>query len=853
MSSGHDEGTGVEKGASLPPRPETDKLARDVRRARIENKLFATEERVRVGRYQLLEMVGSGGIGVVWGAWDPELERRVAIKLIKPAIAAARDRILLEGQALAKLSHPNVVPIYDVGVFGEQVYLVMEWVRGSNLRVYCAEPRKIRDILAIYRAAGEGLFAAHRAGMIHRDFKPDNAIRGDDERVRVLDFGLARGEDDTRAASGAGTPRYMAPEQAEHETITPAADQYAFCVSLREALVERDGPDTHAVVPGWLDTILTKGTNREPGRRHAAMGELLRALARDPATIWRRRLLVGAAVVVAGGAFAVGSLRSQYEVEPCIGGAAEIRKTWNPEARDKMVAHLASLGAYGAEAATPLSDAMAAYAERWAATHQNTCLASERHELTSQLYEKNLACLARASVGYETVVEVLSSAPAARLDSAIVAARGLPDVDQCAFESTASTVTPPPRAIAPLAVELAAEIERARVLARTDDPNALALTKAAVDRADTLAFDPLIARAHLAHGLALVAAEQNTEAIVHLERAALAAVDAFDDLTLVEAQAREIFAARIDPKQDAGPTTRYIEHVAKRSGAAGVFARALLYNNLGTARLTAGDAPGARGWFDKSIAERAPADAELLMAFANRALVTETAAERDELLGHARAKLTELLGANHTKTLIVRLLASVFIANPQRVAGELRDVCALYQRYHPTVSADTIECLFELGWLAEERGDLTEAQAAMQQIPSGNGSLPQLAKAYLAMLDGKLEVAAAAALVVGENFQAEPWTRFDAAEGLLLAAICLDKLQRRDAAVASARAALKIFEQLTSNERYRRRLARTRAVLARLGVPEAKQLARDAVGWYRAAGGYDSIVNELDAITAGSR
>src|SRR5258707_2323046 len=149
-------------------RLQADELARTVARTRIANALFATDERVNVGRYHLLELVGSGGMGVVWGAWDPELERRVAIKLLKATRRAARDRILLEGQALAKLSHPNVVPVFDVGVVGDQIYIVMEWVRGRNLRAYGKQPRSIREILAVYRSAGEGLAAAHAAGLIHR-------------------------------------------------------------------------------------------------------------------------------------------------------------------------------------------------------------------------------------------------------------------------------------------------------------------------------------------------------------------------------------------------------------------------------------------------------------------------------------------------------------------------------------------------------------------------------------------------------------------------------------------------------------------------------------------------------------
>src|SRR4029079_11144481 len=144
-------------------------------------------------------------------------------------------------QALGKLSHPNVVPIYDVGVIDDQVYLVMEWVPGITLRAYAKTPCSQRDLIDAYRQPGEGLAAAHRAGLIHRDFKPDNAIRGDDGRVRVLDFGLVRADltdvatGDPTSTRGVGTPKYMAPEQAGGSSVTAAVDQYAFCVSLRES------------------------------------------------------------------------------------------------------------------------------------------------------------------------------------------------------------------------------------------------------------------------------------------------------------------------------------------------------------------------------------------------------------------------------------------------------------------------------------------------------------------------------------------------------------------------------------------------------------------------------------------
>ena len=846
--------------------PQGDELARAVRRSRIANELFGSDEQVRIGRYQLLERVGAGGIGVVWGAWDPELERRVAIKLLKPVTGASRERIVREGQALAKLSHPHVVPIYDVGVHDEQVYLVMEWVRGQTLRALAAQPRSVRQLVDVYRAAGEGLAAAHDAGLIHRDFKPDNAICGDDGRVRVLDFGLARGESSDDGSGngdartrGAGTPRYMAPEQVAARAIGPAADQYSFCISLREALEQRDGSATRAVIPGWLDQILRRGTSAEPRDRFGSMHELLRALARDPARVWRRRILFASVAAFVCLAFVLGSLRaSRRAIEPCAGAEAAIGKTWNAAVRDKLLAHVRGLGTYGAEEADRLATEIESYGRRWAIAQRETCLAHERRELTEQVYERTLGCVARARVEYDTVIEVLSTASPEQLSSAIIAARGLPAVEDCAFESSVSAVVPPPKQLAARAAELAAEIERARVLAKVDDPDALAATQAAVARADNLGYTPLVARANLAYGVALLPRDASA-AIPVLDRAALAAIDAFDDATFVEAFAREVYARSVVETSAPDPMparSAHVEHVARRSGTAGAFARALLYNNLGVARIAAGDRSGAGTWFDRALAETTvrDRDAELLGAFANRALVTDDPARREQFFSQAHTALARLLGENHMKTLAVRFQAAFFIAHPGRAATELAELCALYERYHAAVAQRMIaDCRYELGWLAAARGDHVAARAALSELPSG-GALRAAADANVLFLDGKLAEAAAAARTLGDQLRDTSWARFNAADAYGLAAHAEHALGRHAAARTAARAALELLQQLSYLEHmphYQRRLAHTRAMLARTARPsDAERLARQAADWYRAAGGYEAEVQKLDAIAA---
>jgi eukaryotic-like serine/threonine-protein kinase len=227
-----------------------------------------------VGRYEILGLLGQGGMSVVYAAYDPELDRKVALKLMRVrASDESARRLQREAQALAKLSHPNVVPVYDAGLVGAQAFVAMEHVEGMTLRKWLKTRRTWREIVAVMVDAGRGLAAAHARGLIHRDFKPDNVLLGNDGRVRVLDFGLARlaGVLDgsvpptstpsldslpppsgprssrtpgsapldmlvTRADQLVGTPAYMAPEQVRRDTVDERADIFAFGVTLFEAL-----------------------------------------------------------------------------------------------------------------------------------------------------------------------------------------------------------------------------------------------------------------------------------------------------------------------------------------------------------------------------------------------------------------------------------------------------------------------------------------------------------------------------------------------------------------------------------------------------------------------------------------
>ncbi len=318
-----------------------------------------------IDRYVVLRRVGAGGMGVVYAAYDPQLDRKVALKLLRTGIGLgegeARARLVREAQAIAQLSHPNVVAVYDVGTTAEgEVYVAMEFVEGDTLTQWMHRwERPWRDTLDVYREAGRGLAAAHGVGLLHRDFKPDNVLVGADTRVRVTDFGLARslvtGHNDegaqtafagpgalrmTLTATGAvmGTPRYMAPEQLKGLDVSAAADQFSFCVALYDALYGQhpiDGdtaikmieenaraqpPPEGAGIPGWLWPILARGLDAQPAKRFPSMAALLIELTPPQPSRRRRRYIAmaAAAALVLGGAAAATVLAPRPRPQPQI-------------------------------------------------------------------------------------------------------------------------------------------------------------------------------------------------------------------------------------------------------------------------------------------------------------------------------------------------------------------------------------------------------------------------------------------------------------------------------------------------------------------------------------------------------
>jgi len=449
-----------------------------------------------VNRFVILDVVGRGGMGVVYAAYDPELDRKIALKLVRPnRPGAGEGQLLREAQAIARLSHPNVVAVYDVGTHLHQVFLAMELVEGRSLGRWLAEtPRSVREILDVFIAAGRGLAAAHAAGVVHRDFKPDNVLIGHDGRVRVADFGVARrfespGEEpperpdlpeearsarSTMAAAEAtrwgvavGTVPYMAPEQLRRGTADARSDQFAFCIALFEALYgERPFAGQGAFdlalamesgelrtpnpavrrVPAWVRLVLARGLAFDPAARFPSMDELLAALSRDPAAARRRLWGIAAAVavlLVAGLGLRELALR---RARVCAGGEAKVAELWNPERKAAVHTAFRATGLPFAEGTwTGVERALDRYAEGWAGMHREACEATRvRGEQSEALLDRRMFCLDQRLRDAGALIDLFSHADGAVVEKSVAASADLPALASCADLSALNARVPPP-------------------------------------------------------------------------------------------------------------------------------------------------------------------------------------------------------------------------------------------------------------------------------------------------------------------------------------------------------------------------------------------------------------------------
>ncbi|HWB77928.1 MAG TPA: serine/threonine-protein kinase, partial [Nannocystaceae bacterium] len=446
----------------------------------------------RIGRYLVLEVVGVGGMGVVCTAYDPKLDRKVALKLLREREFAdakrtttGHARLHREARALAKLKHVNVVAVHDVDVVDERLYIAMEFVEGEPLSRWLEHrARSWREIVDVFVPAARGVAAAHAAGITHRDFKPANVRIEPNGRVVVLDFGLALEHggsdgpdtdvDDSNAPDSehkkrltavgrrVGTPAYMAPEQILGQPVGPAADQFSFGVSLWEALYGTlpyagdlqaamwnaiDGkvsaPPKDREVPGWLHRVVLRMLSPQPDQRYADMAAVIAALEQHVARKRRRvRLAIAGTAVVAAGAavFAIG----QRE-DPCPGANDRVVAVWNPERTAAVAGAFAATGVPFAEKAWERTSAILdERASSWATSHVAICEATAvRGEQSPELLDRRMECLDQRLRELSALLDVLGNADAPLIETATGAALRLGHPADCVELRPNSSDAPP--------------------------------------------------------------------------------------------------------------------------------------------------------------------------------------------------------------------------------------------------------------------------------------------------------------------------------------------------------------------------------------------------------------------------
>lgn len=499
----------------------------------------------RIGRYHLLEVIGRGGMGTVYSAFDPALERRVAIKVLHRVHGATeeRERLLTEAKAMAQLSHPNVVTVHEAAVDRGRVFLAMEYVPGRTARSWLAlRQRSWREIATVYRQAALGLAAAHAAGIVHRDVKPDNILVGNDDRVRITDFGIAVGVDkansgrsgDELPAVGSGdhsarltlttgTPAYMSPEHLRGDPLDERSDQFGFGVALFEALFGRRpyegrrakelraahetatiAAPTDNDVPAWLRRVVLQMLAVDPTKRWPSMQVVARQLdvgARAIPRPLQRWLLVLVPLGVVGGVV-VGGRMSEPEV---CEEAQAISQAWDDPQRATVTAALEKAGpAFADETARTVVRMLDAYTQQWTSTYEDACRQHRSGLESDSLFDRRQTCLRARHRAVESVVDILAQADRDTLRNAIGAVDGLPPIRACEAANLVDDAMwvvptePDQRARHEAVLDSLTQVQSLFRAGRFDDGRALAID--AVAAARSLADDAVLIRALMLRG-----------------------------------------------------------------------------------------------------------------------------------------------------------------------------------------------------------------------------------------------------------------------------------------------------------------------------------------------------------------
>ncbi|MEM9452806.1 MAG: serine/threonine-protein kinase [Myxococcota bacterium] len=445
-----------------------------------------------IGRYMVLGLLGHGGMGVVLRAFDPKLDRKIALKLLHGGSSSeAQARLQREAQALARLSHPNVIRVHDVGTHQGRVFIAMELVTGSTLADWIRQgPHPWREVVRVFMLAGEGVAAAHDAGLVHRDFKPANVLIGEDGQVKVTDFGLARAQADlprhslepasqslsgldppsleatlTRTGALVGTPAYMAPEQIQGQMVDPRSDQFSFCVALYEGLTgqrpfegatlaqialaierQRPGGTLPTGIPRGLTRALRRGLRVDPEARHPDMRSLLRTMRRARNARRRQASWALATAMVGGGAWWAMQSEAQPSGDYCTRIEQRLDGVWDDTRRAEAERAFQATGLrYAADTWALTVARVDAQATRWVDAQRNACEAeaalfakhlpdnANRGSIDARAaLDRQMVCLHRRYAELRQLGDLLRKADAALVERAPRVVDSLGSIESCA-------------------------------------------------------------------------------------------------------------------------------------------------------------------------------------------------------------------------------------------------------------------------------------------------------------------------------------------------------------------------------------------------------------------------------------
>jgi len=696
----------------------------------------------RIGRFAVAHRLGSGGMGVVYAGHDPELDRPVAIKLVRGAWLRgpeAAARLRREAQALARLSHPNVIVVYEVGEhvdpadpLGTQVFIAMELVQGQTLYEWLhAGDRSQRAVLDALLQTGRGLAAAHDAGLVHRDVKPTNVMIGGDGRVRLMDFGLARSDDASSGGDGdgssqrstdrsslAGTPEYMAPEQRRGLAIGPRADQYAFCMMAWEALGGARPPETKTRIPARMRRALARGLAEDPDDRWPDMHALLAVLGRDRSRLW----LAGGAIALIATTTTIAILRGPASAD--CDAETMASSLWDDDARARVQAAIVATDVPYAEATwTRVQSELDGWVERWSAVRAQACAGGAG--LPEALRTTQVRCLAHREQAFTALTGVLQEVDRASVEKIAAATVGLPRVEPCTDEAWLAARVPPPEdpELARGVEEIRERLSRARAL---DDAGRYAdgveLAQQSVDAARSIDYPPVLAEALVHLGRLAEGAGRYAEAEAALREAHALGIASGDDAVAAEAAIRMVYVVgyRLARPKD-GLEWAYLAEPELRRAGPDAPSEAALSHNLGAVHELKGDHAEALSHYQRALALRestlAADDPKIAGTIDGMAAVHWMLADYDAALAGYRRSLAlreSLLGPDHPG--IASSLQG--LADVSFLRGEYDQALAYYERArdvleralgpeHPRLAA----LLGNMGALYNQRGEYDLALA----------------------------------------------------------------------------------------------------------------------------------------------